>query len=83
MAAPKRNSESARKEYDPVSQWGPDGTDSHLVDRSTNEVNDNVNPSRDGTSAGESPWRWLGEDDSFVDPGADVDDASGWPKKRA
>jgi hypothetical protein len=38
--------------------------DTETNNQNTDPVRTNENPSRDGTSAGESPWRWLDEDDS-------------------
>jgi hypothetical protein len=60
--APKRINEGAALEP----SWQ---RDSEKKNQNNDSVKDNTNPSLDGTSAGESPWRWLDEDDSFVDPG--------------
>lgn len=56
--APKRNSESAKLDYEPVPQWGPDGVDAYLTRPSeADPVKDNM---REGDDQPD-PFRHLDE----------------------
>jgi hypothetical protein len=58
MAAPKRNPENTRLDYEPVFQWGPEGVDEHLIERGESGIQ-----LREGDSQPD-PFRHL--DDPYV-----------------
>jgi hypothetical protein len=76
MAAPKREPENTRLDYEPVPQWGPDGVDEYLIERGESglqiregesqpdpfrHLDEPYSPRHETSDSGPDPFRHFGK----------------------